>query len=171
MSSSDIQSLSVAEVTEQLVIRGQPNFNPLMLSALKGYKHSSVAWQPYMEFVNTVGEASGAERHQDSMLAAARTGSGSVNMTLPMVSSSASRLRESRRLPNLARGLMWIVLDADTFKYPKKQAHMLIMDNAVMADVLLAKDRCTSAPLRPFDFNVADPENSIRQHSTRQECL
>ena len=54
-----------AEVTEQLVICGQPSFNPLMLSALKGYKHSSVAWQPYMEFVNTVGEPSSARRHHD----------------------------------------------------------------------------------------------------------
>ena len=36
-----------------------------MLSALKGYKHSTVAWQPYMEFVNTVGEHSSARRHHD----------------------------------------------------------------------------------------------------------
>ena len=50
-----------AEVTEQLMIRGQPSFNPLMLSALKGYKHSSVAWNPYMEVFNTVGRASSAK--------------------------------------------------------------------------------------------------------------
>ena len=58
--------VSFAGVTEQLIIRGQPNFNPLMLSALKGYKHSSVAWQPYMEFVNTIGRASSARRHGDT---------------------------------------------------------------------------------------------------------
>ena len=32
-------------------------------------------------------------------------------------------------------------LCADTFRYPKKTADMLIMDDAVMADVLLAKQR------------------------------
>ncbi len=37
------------------------------------------------------------------------------------------------------------VPDADTFKYPKKLAHMLIMDNAVLSDVLTAKDRCSFA--------------------------
>ena len=32
-------------------------------------------------------------------------------------------------------------LFADTFRYPKKTADMLVMDDAVMADVLLAKQR------------------------------
>ena len=54
-----------AEVTEQLVIRGQPSFNPLMLSALKGYKHSSVAWNPFMEVFNSVGKASGTTLQHD----------------------------------------------------------------------------------------------------------
>ena len=45
-----------AEMSEQMIIRGQPNFNPLMQSALKGYKNSAVAWLPNMEYANTVGE-------------------------------------------------------------------------------------------------------------------
>ena len=45
----------------------------------------------------------------------------------------------------MACGLMWDVPGADTFKYPKNLAHMLIMDDAVMSDVLLAKDRCRFA--------------------------
>ena len=52
-----------------------------------------------------------------------------------------------RRLPACCEGLDGAVRDlpdADTFKYPKKLAHMLIMDNAVMSDVLLAKDRYSS---------------------------
>ena len=44
------------ESSEQLIIRGQPNFNPLMQSALKGYKNSAVAWLPNMEYANTIGE-------------------------------------------------------------------------------------------------------------------
>ena len=109
MSSSDVWSLSVAEVTEQLVIRGQPNFNQLMLSALKGYKHSSLAWQPYMEFVNTVGEAPGAERHHKSMLAVARTGSSPVNLTVPMVPST-SRLCKDGQLPACLTLCLWQTL-------------------------------------------------------------
>ena len=45
-----------AGMSEQMIIRGQPNFNPLMQSALKGYKNSAVAWLPNMEYANTVGE-------------------------------------------------------------------------------------------------------------------
>ena len=63
-------------------------------------------------------------------------------------SSLDSTLCKSRRLPACCQGLDGLLQDlpdADTFKYPKKLAHMLIMDNAVMSDVLLAKDRWLSS--------------------------
>ena len=44
------------ESSEQLIVRGQPNFNPLMQSALKGYKNTAVAWLPDMEYANTIGK-------------------------------------------------------------------------------------------------------------------
>ena len=51
-----ITVLLCTESSEQLIIRGQPNFNPLMQSALKGYKNSAVAWMPEMEYASTIGK-------------------------------------------------------------------------------------------------------------------
>ncbi|CAK0786624.1 hypothetical protein CVIRNUC_009838 [Coccomyxa viridis] len=105
---------TVGRMSEQMIIRGQPNFNPLMQSALKGYKNSAVAWLPNMEYANTV----------------------------------------------------------DTFRYPKKTADMLVMDDAVMADVLLAKQRVGVSLVQvPFAMDAVVIAHSLPGVKSDELCM
>ena len=137
------------ESSEQMIIQGQPNFNPLMQSALKGYKNSAVAWLPNMEYANTVGELC-----IDSCLYcinnASTTWAPQVfrwTCQLPSALNNVSASTQKRYMRNACLTVYIHSTEdncyplADTFRYPKKTADMLVMDDAVMADVLLAKQR------------------------------
>lgn len=137
-------------MTEQLAIQGPATFTPLMTSALQPYKQSVAGWESSMQ-KPTVGTC---DKSQGPSVSLARESLRETSLSIPSyICSACPTMRHCQKAnPADLYNFKWPRRSdnvafpcADMYRYPKNSKDLLISDDAVMSEVLLAKDRCESS--------------------------
>ena len=133
-------------LTEQLAIQGPAAFTALVQSALKPYSQSVAGWSPSMQKPTV-----GTRQVAGPLVSPARGSFRETSLAIPSFICSACSAMCLCQKANSADVYHFKWQDssdnvrftcADMYRYPKRSIDLFISDDAVMSEVLLAKDRC-----------------------------